>query len=126
MRKVLISGFVLAAVLGVSAIADAQTNRRKSIPIPVPTATPISEPQIIRRADDFPDSGAVPIPPDPNAGADKTSVQSLEELGNRIKNLEAAANQNRAKADPDEKQKRLLLNLDILTKAEQRAEGIRK
>ena len=84
---------------------------------------------VISRADDFPDTGAEAIPPDPNEvkpGADRTSVQSLEELGARIKNLEAAATQTRVKPDPDEKQKRLLLNLDIVQKAEQRAEDIRK
>lgn len=132
MRKVFISAFVLATVLVVSAGADAQTTpRRKSIPIPAPTATPSSEPMIISRADDFPDENTQAIPPDPNgskasAGADRTSVQSLEELGNRIKNLEAATIQTRNKPDPDEKQKRLLLNMEILTKAEQRSEGLRK
>ena len=129
MRKVIISGFVLAAVLVLSGVTDAQTNRRKSIPIPAPTATPSSEPLIISRAEDFPDENSRAIPPDPNeskTGADRTSVQSLEELGNRIRNLEAATTQTRSKPDPDEKQKRLLLNIDILTKAEQRSEGLRK
>jgi hypothetical protein len=129
MRKVFIPAFVLVTMLTVS--ADAQTNRRRtSVPIPAPTATPTSEPIVISRADDFPDEGSQAIPPDPNevktSGADRTSIQSLEELGNRIKNLEAAATQNRPKPDPDEKQKRLLLNLDILTKAEQRSESLRK
>ena len=128
MRKVFIPAFVLVMMLAMS--TDAQTNRRRSTPIPAPTATPSSEPIVISRADDFPDDGSQAIPPDPNevktSGADRTSVQSLEELGNRIKNLEAATTQNRAKPDPDEKQKRLLLNLDILTKAEQRSESLRK
>ena len=130
MRKVLIPSFVLVTMFVMS--ADAQTNRRRtSTPIPAPTATPSSEPQVVSRADDFPDeSTSQAIPPDPNEartnGADRTSVQSLEELGSRIKNLEAAATQGRAKPDPDEKQKRLLLNLDILTKAEGRSESIRK
>ena len=130
MRKVIISGSVLAAVLVLSGVTDAQTNRRRtSVPIPAPTATPSSEPLIISRAEDFPDENSRAIPPDPNEskpGADRTSVQSLEELGNRIRNLEAATTQSRTKPDPDEKQKRLLLNIDILTKAEQRSEGLRK
>ena len=131
MRKVLIPGMVLSAMLLICLSAEAQTNRRRSTPIPAPTATPISEPQIISRAEDFPDEGSQAIPPDPNqskaaAGADRGSVQSLEELGNRIKNLEASSQTRANKPDPDEKQKRLLLNLDILTKAEQRSEGIRK
>ena len=132
MRKVFISGLVFATVLVLGTGADAQTNpRRKSIPIPAPTATPSSEPLIISRADDFPDEGSQAIPPDPNeskasAGADRTSVLSLEQLGNRIRNLEASSTPTRSKQDPDEKQKRLLLNMEILTKAEQRSEGLRK
>jgi hypothetical protein len=46
-------------------------------------------------------------------------------LGNRIKNLETGRIDQKA-ADPDQKQKRLLLNLDILTRAEQRSESLRK
>lgn len=132
MRKVLISGFLLATVLVLTPAVDAQTNpRRRSIPIPAPTATPSSEPLIISRADDFPDENSQAIPPDPNesraaAGADRSSVLSLEELGNRIRNLEAGTTLTRVKPDPDEKQKRLLLNLDILTRAEARSDSIRK
>ncbi|PYT01119.1 MAG: hypothetical protein DMF63_03995 [Acidobacteria bacterium] len=112
--------------------ASAQTNRRRSIPIPAPTATPISEPQIISRADEFPDENSRAIPPDPNeprpnSAADRANIASLEELGNRIKNLEAGASGATAsKVDPDEKQKRLLLNLDILNRAEQRSENLRR
>lgn len=123
---------IVLAFVALIAVVDAsgQTNRRRSIPIPAPTATPVpNEPMIISRADEFPDENARAIPPDPNeqkaVGADSTSVTTLEDLGNRIKNLEAARGPER-KADPDEKQKRLLLNLDILTRAEQRSEGLRK
>jgi hypothetical protein len=81
---------------------------------------------IISRADEFPDENSQAIPPDPNenkpiAGADTTSVETLEDLGKRIRNLESSR-----KPDADEKQKRLLLNLDILTRAEQRSESLRK
>ena len=120
---------VVAFVIG-SADLSAQTNRRRtpSTPIPAPSPTPAtSEPLIISRADEFPDENSQAIPPDPNVvrpGADTSSIGSLEDLGNRIKNLEAARNVR--PVDPDEKQKRLLLNLDILTRAEQRAEGLRK
>ena len=105
-----------------------QTPRRtRSTPIPAPTATPpSSEPMVISRADEFPDENSQAIPPDPNAnkpaaGVDSTNVQTLEDLGKRIRNLEATR-----KTDPDEKSKRLLLNLDILTRAEQRSESLRK
>jgi len=108
---------------------DAQdTRRRTSTPIPAPTATPsTSEPMIISRADEFPDENPQAIPPDPNArpAVDAASLVTLEELGNRIKNLEAGRKVEKV-VDPDEKQKRVLLNLDILTRAEQRSESLRK
>ena len=123
---------MILACIATAMDASAQTNRRRAIPIPAPTATPMSEPQIISRADEFPDenSNSRAIPPDPNEvkpGADPANVVSLEELGRRIKNLEAGSSATSVpKSDPDEKQKRLLLNLDILTRAEQRSENLRK
>ncbi len=126
MQKFLVPAFILAALI--SAVdASAQATRRRSTPIPAPTATPSSEPLVISRADEFPDENtAQSIPPDPNdtttaLSSQAASIASLEELGNRIKNLETGR-----KVDPDEKQKRLLLNLDILTRAEQRSESLRK
>src|SRR6188768_1110717 len=130
-----VPGLMILACIATAMDAGAQTNRRRAIPIPAPTATPISEPEIISRADEFPDenvnsnsnSNSRAIPPDPNAGADSANVVSLEELGRRIKNLEAGTSATSARRpDPDEKQKRLLLNLDILTRAEQRSESLRK
>ena len=118
---------VLGAGLVLVDEASAQTTRRRtSTPIPAPTATPSSEPLIISRAEDFPDENSRAIPPDPNevrTVVDPSSLLTLEALGNRIKNLEAS---ERKVVDPDEKQKRLLLNLDILTRAEQRSESLRK
>ena len=122
--------FVFIALAVTAADISAQTNRRRrtATPIPAPTATPpTSEPLIISRADEFPDENSRAIPPDPNEnktnGANSASIATLEELGTRIKNLEAGS---RKVVDPDEKQKRLLLNLDIVTRAEQRSESLRK
>jgi hypothetical protein len=128
LSRALSFAFVLVAVALVAADSEAQTNRR-STPIPAPTATPQpSEPMIISRADEFPDNNPQAIPPDPNeqrtGGVDAASLLTLEQLGNRIKNLESG--QKVEKPDPDQKQKRLLLNLDILTRAEQRSESLRK
>lgn len=126
--SIVLPALVLGAIAFSVVETTAQTSRRRrpSTPIPAPTATPpASEPMIISRADEFPDENSQAIPADPNenrsTGADSTSVQTLEDLGKRIKNLEAVR-----KPDPDEKQKRLLLNLDILTRAEQRSESLRK
>ncbi|MEO6333801.1 MAG: hypothetical protein ABIO91_02365 [Pyrinomonadaceae bacterium] len=128
----LIALLMVFSVLAAAADIHGQTNRRRrtATPIPAPSATPPSgEPQVISRADEFPEENSRAIPPDPNeiktgVGADNASVVSLENLGNRIKNLEAARKD--PVVDPDGKSKRLLLNLDILTRAEQRSEGLRK
>lgn len=127
--------FISAALLGIGFVtvflseSAAQTNRKtkkgtvKAQPLPTPVQT---IPEIISRADDFSNENQVVQVPqnqtnetDDN-GLDKTNAR-VKELNSRIKNLESA------KKDPyEEKQKRLLLNLDILTRAEQRAETIRK
>lgn len=128
MKKGLVSGAVFAILFVVAATtANAQTTRRhtRSTPIPAPTATPSQDASVVSRADDFPDDNtSIAIPPDPNeAKAAASNMQSLEELGRRIKNLESGQVQ---KSDPDAKPKRLLLNLDILTRAEQRSESLRR
>jgi hypothetical protein len=113
--------------------ADAQTSRRsktrKANPIVKPT--PIrtgSEPLIISRANEFPDENRVVVQPPADTQTEKSveknntsASDTINELTERVKTLEA--NQ---KKDTDEKQKRLLLNLDILTRSEQRAETLRK
>lgn len=109
---------------------SAQTKRRKRVAVkaPIVSATPPrTEPLIISRAEDFPDSESQAVAPttnpsviDLNSTGD-SNTKAIEELGNRIKSLESSK-----KNDYDTKQKRLLLNLDILTRAEQRAETLRK
>ena len=97
---------------------------------PVSRTTPAgtnSEPLIISRANEFSSENQVLVQPQTETQTEKpvekTTVASdgMNDLNERVKNLET--NQ---KKDPDEKQKRLLLNLDILTRAEQRAETMRK
>ena len=87
---------------------------------PTPTPTP-RDAEVISRADDFPmDDGRIYLPANPQATpepkSDPTAV--LEE---RIRSLESEK-----RDDPEAKQRRLLLNLDILTRAEQRVEALRK
>lgn len=113
--------------------ANAQTPRKtraktgnvkpQTTPIPVRT-----EPEIISRATDFNGEPQLVQPQQTETQTndanddriDKTNSR-VKELNNRLKNLETT------KKDPyEEKQKRLLMNLDILTRAEQRAETLRK
>ncbi len=113
--------------------ANAQGTRKKRTPpttasrtVPVTTT---SEPLIISRAEDFPDNGIPVVQPNPNPvikapeseGKIDESSKFIEDLQARVKSLES-----QKKGDKDEKQKRLVLNLDILTKAEQRADSLRK
>jgi len=120
---------IVAAILSVvvlfTAGADAQSTRKRQAVRPIPAATPpAGDAEVIKRADDpvpqmvFVDPQSMqksePQPPD-------DSAQKIKDLNARIKKLEA----NRTN-EYDEKQKRLMLNLDILTRAEQRSEGLRK
>lgn len=114
-------GFVTTVVYG-----QTDTRPRTRTVRPTPTPTPAgNEPLIISRAEDFPDENGqvvkVPIDPANSPGDAEESRRTILALQERIKTLEAGQ-----RSDPDAKQKRLLLNLDILTRAEQRVESLRK
>lgn len=121
---------VLAFIFVSISAADAQTSRRKgNRPQPVVTATPIQTlPVVISRVEDIPSESqpvvTEPIEQPPTETVDDkidASNNRIKELTRRIKSLESTQ-----KNEYDEKQKRLLLNLDILSRAEQRAESLRK
>lgn len=122
----IIYGLLIASVIGLGTIsAAAQGTQPKASPRPLATPPPpvVTGAEIISRAGDLvetpPQNPAAGIEPREKGDAD-TNV-TVRELTERINRLEA----NRK--DPyDEKQKRMLLNLDILTRAEQRAESLRK
>lgn len=129
--------FISTALLGIAFVtlflseSAAQTNRKtkkgtvKTQPLPTPVQ---SVPEIISRADDYQNENQIVQIPQEQTQTSETDDEKLDntnarvkELNSRLKNLESA------KKDPyEEKQKRLLLNLDILTRAEQRAETIRR
>lgn len=117
---IVVAGLFLAACFA----ADAQTSRRRQ-PRPSPTPVPATaEPTVISRADEYPTVviEPAPTPQEGSAIGRADSSATIEELRERLSMLEA----NSRKKDPDAKQKRIALNLDILTKSEQRAEGLRK
>ncbi|MFN0138817.1 MAG: hypothetical protein ACKVQW_01865 [Pyrinomonadaceae bacterium] len=101
-------------------IINAQPKSRpKPLATPVPTLTGA---EIISRAEDYQE------PPRTESQVEKpvekpatTTSARIKELTERIKKLEETR-----EATYDEKQKRMLLNLDILTRAEQRSESLRK
>ncbi|MGI8641932.1 MAG: hypothetical protein ACR2MG_18540 [Pyrinomonadaceae bacterium] len=106
-----------------------KTPRRRVVkPVISPTPPPLQTvPEIISRADDYPNNNQIIVPETPivetptlEEKIDKFNTR-LKEMNTRLKSLESTQ-----KNEYDEKQKRLLLNLDILTRAEQRAESLRK
>lgn len=110
--------------------ADAQNKRRKTTSArPVATPTPArTGPEIISRADQYLDDNGNVVTPLETSTLETVETDgtvstgsSVDDLDQRIRSLE-----NNRKSDSDEKQRRLALNLDILTKAEQRVESLRK
>lgn len=108
--------------------SEAQTSKKKKKTVKTKvTPTPLPQqtvPVVISRADDFPNENQVVTtenPPVQNTEESPVKTTSIDELEARIKLLESSKNNTY-----DEKQKRLLLNLDILTRAEQRAEALRR
>jgi len=128
-NKLPILAFGFAVLIGASVLdVSGQTRRRKRVSKPVPVATPLpvqSEPLVISRAEDFPDdSSRIVLPPaaqETIRTIEDPSARNIEELRARLSTLESIKSK-----DPDQKQKRLLLYIDILSKAETRAESLRK
>lgn len=131
--KFVFAAWILFCFFATATTADAQKKKRKTNQNtqPIVSSVPVQTlPVIISRAEDIPSENQtvvvqVPAPQEPPIETvdDKidASNKRIKELNTRIKTLES--NQ---KNEYDEKQKRLLLNLDILSRAEQRAESLRK
>lgn len=103
--------------------AHAQTPPRAQ-----PTPTPErNTPQIISRADDFTENRQIVVPESSSENVDRLAEKfddfssRMNVIGERLNNLETNPT-NKLNA----KQQRLLLNLDILTRSEQRSENLRK
>lgn len=115
-----ISLILLLIAISVTFLAvgtDAQTTRRKNRPKPLATPIPVySGAEIISRSGEYtaPEDETEPVE---TPAAD---VTALPKAGSE------RTKKPLRKIDYDEKQKRMLLNLDILTRAEQRSESLRK
>jgi len=143
MKNKLLYASVLTAILLCVFIsvfdANAQTRRRKKT-TKLPVASPVQTvPVEVIRNDQYIDGNQIvlgessqqPIETtsevvSPPLGATNNDDNSdvgarIKELNARIKSLESGS-----RNEYDEKQKRLLLNLDILSRAESRAESLRK
>lgn len=126
--------FLIVPVLGLFLIgfseADAQNTRRKRSSIPQPVGTPVPAstltiPEIVRRADETDVENQV-ISTEENRTVEET--EDLETLKNKINTLNAKIKSLESvnSAEADAKEKKLLLSLDILTRAEQRSDALRK
>lgn len=123
LKGLMLPALLLMLTVGVADLNAQRRGRANGVPIASPTPIP-GEPLIISRAEDFPDENSLAVPPQPvdsNTVMPDGNAGAIEALGNRVRELESSR-----KDDTDAKQKRLLLNLDILTRAEQRAETLRK
>lgn len=109
---------VAISFLSVGAYSQSTRSKAKPLATPLPV---LSSAEIISRADDQIEFMERVKAAEIKEESPKTGGENLKELSNRVKKLEAEK-----KVDADEKQKRLLLNLDILTRAEQRTESLRK
>jgi hypothetical protein len=134
-RKIVKAGFVFGALLMCAFFtnADAQTTRRTTStntttkPAPTPTK---AVPEIISLADDFATGNQIilqPVETPPKENLPERQPENTQDridqvLLNRLENTEAATKDEKY----DQKQRRLLLNLDILSRAEQRADSLRK
>lgn len=127
--KTVLAAFTIGFLVSLFDV-NAQTTRRKRAAKPVVASLPTpanAEPVVISRADDNPADTPVISPALENAIriSDEQDPDAHErkiaELSERIKNLEGKKTD-----DYETRQKRIAMNLEILTKAEQRAESLRK
>ncbi|MEQ1922211.1 MAG: hypothetical protein ABL952_06855 [Pyrinomonadaceae bacterium] len=121
MMRLLVKGTLLSATLLAACVLQTNAQTPKKTPKPMATPPILSGAEIISRADDLTEFEAVKPTPAKTPTNANVNAANIRELNERIKKLEG--NQN---STYDEKQKRMLLNLDILTRAEQRSDSLRK
>jgi hypothetical protein len=121
MRYLQFGKLTVLAALAVSVLSLGVSAQNKR-PKPKPLATPpvLTGAEIISQAGDAQDPQAEPERPQP-ARTPGTNSAKIRDLTDRVSRLESTKN-----APYDERQRALLLNLDILTRAEQRSESLRK
>ena len=124
---------MICAFLFIGTVAAQTTKKKKKHSTKktsaVKTVSQQGDASIVSRADQYSDSSNQIIQPtislaDTQGLPDETASR-IKDLQNRIKKLENLQSTDK-KATYEERQKLLLTNLDILTKAEQRSESLRK
>lgn len=117
-------------------VAEAQTTKRKTrrtarpvaVFTPLPAPPQQTEPEIISRAEDNQNENQIVVVPQNQMTEPESLENKIDKVGDGIKDLKTRVKSlESSKTNAyDEKQKRLLLNLDILTRAETRSESLRK
>jgi hypothetical protein len=116
----------LLITVGITSGQTAKKKSRHSSNTTAATASQQTQPEIVSRADDYQNDSAIINPqqtPSPvtQTDPDDATRQQLTALKTRVKNLERDKD-----SEYDQKQKRLALNLEILNRAEQRADSLHK
>ena len=121
-------------ITGSAAIGQTKPKKKKAAHKPVQTktlTTSTGDASVVSLADQYQDSSTQIIQPPSTQSLAATDPQlpeetaeRLKELQSRIRKLETAPKND--KSAYEQRQKILLTNLDILTKAEQRSESLRK
>ncbi|HEX8737386.1 MAG TPA: hypothetical protein VF721_18780 [Pyrinomonadaceae bacterium] len=124
----------LLTVLSFDALAQTRKRKpRRSVPTPVVTTQQNIEqtqPEIIGQTDSRQDE--TPVTSDTQTQETPSETGSFQEridqFNTRIKEMSSRVSslESSRRGDLDEKQRKLLLNLEILSRAEQRAEGLRE
>jgi len=121
-------------ITSATTLGQTKPKKKKSTRKPAPTktvTTSTGDASVVSLADQYQDSSTQIIQPPPTQSLAATdpqlpeeTAQRLKELQSRIRKLETAPKND--KNAYEQRQKILLTNLDILTKAEQRSESLRK
>jgi hypothetical protein len=121
---------VIAFNINILAQNPKPTPKRKKTPV-VTTPTQIYQPEIVSTANEnnsqVQENSSVEQD-DETTQTNETIDEKLDKISKRIKDLgtRIGSIETNQKKDLEDKQKKLLLNLDILSRAEQRAESLRK
>ncbi|MBK8467044.1 MAG: hypothetical protein IPL32_14580 [Chloracidobacterium sp.] len=117
MRYISCKVVVLSLIVGTAATSlMAQNGRSKARPLATPPV--VTGAEIISQSGDYVEPTTLPKT---SAKPAATNAERIRDLNERLKKLESGK-----KNDYDDNQKRVLMNLDILTRAEQRADSLRK
>ncbi len=132
MRAILLSFLALILVFGLSMDASAQRKRKKvKQPLPMPTPVQTIEPSVVSRASDEVDpedylQRAAETVPGTSTANDQTAAPVTSLSNPSVEDLAQQVRQLTGKIDSMDTKQKMLLDLQILSSAEQRSENLRR